>query len=75
MDGIMKENQLTIVREYEFDAPLIHKIDSIIDSYIRVCHNKYFHTFEYNCEYDIKLTNIANNETVNLTIVYKNLTS
>ena len=40
MDGIMNKNQLTIVKEYEFDNPLIHKIDSIIDNSIRDCHNK-----------------------------------
>ena len=36
MDGIMNKNQLTIVKEYEFDNPLIQKIDSIIDNSIRV---------------------------------------
>ena len=34
-------------------------------------HKKYCHTFEYECEYDIKLTNIRNNEIVDLTIVDK----
>ena len=46
MNGITKKNQLTIVDEYEFDKPLIHKIDSIIVICIRDCHNKKFHTFE-----------------------------
>ena len=31
MNGIMNENQLTIVKEYEFDNPLIQKIDSLIE--------------------------------------------
>ena len=30
MDGIMNKNQLTIVKEYKFDKPLIQKIDSLI---------------------------------------------
>ena len=37
-------------------------MDYIIDGCDRDCHNKYFHTFKYVCIYDIKLTNITNNE-------------
>ena len=73
MDGIMNKNQLTIVKEYEFDNPLIHKVDSIIDNSIRDCHNKYFHTFDHICEYDLNFTNITNNETVNFTISDKSM--
>ena len=35
----MNKDQLTIVKENEFDKPLIHKIDSINDNCIRDCHN------------------------------------
>ena len=73
MDGIMNENQLTIVKEYEFDKLLIQKIDSIIDNCYRDCHKKCFHTFEYKCEYDIKLTKITNNEIFNITIFDKSM--
>ena len=66
MNDILTEN--VIVKEYEFDNPLIQKIDSLIDNSIRDCHNKYFHTFDHICEYDIQLTNITNNESVNFTI-------
>ena len=66
MNGILNEN--VFVKEYEFDNPLIQKIDSLIDNSIRDCHNKYFHTFDHICEYDIQLTNITNNESVNFTI-------
>ena len=69
----MNENQLTIVKEYEFDNPLITKIDSIIDNSIRDCHNKYSHTFAHICEYDLNFRNINNNETVNFTISDKNM--
>ena len=48
MNGVMNENRLTIVEEYEFDKPLILKIDSIIDEVIRDCLNKYVHTFDIN---------------------------
>ena len=64
----MNENELYVVKEYIFDIPLITKIDSIIDNCYRDCHKKYFHTFKYVCIYDIKLTNITNNEIINITI-------
>ena len=66
-----KEKHSIFVREYEFDKPLVHKIDSIFDKCIRDCHIKYFYTFEYKCVYDIKLTNTGNTEIVNLTIADK----
>ena len=40
MDGILNGNQLTIVKEYEFTKPLIHKIDSITDNCYGDCRNK-----------------------------------
>ena len=64
----MNENELYVVKEYIFDNPLITKIDSIIDNCYRDCHNKFFHIFKYVCIYDIKLTNITNNEIINITI-------
>ena len=71
MNGITKEN--VIVKEYEIDNPLIQNIDSLIDKCIRDCHNKYFHTFDHICEYNLNFTNITNNETVNLTISDKSM--
>ena len=73
MDGIMNDIQLTIVKEYEIDNPLIQDIDSIINKYYRDCHYKYFHTFSYECEYDINFRNITNNEIVNLKIIGRNM--
>ena len=64
----MNENELYVVKEYKFDKPLITKIDSIIDNCYRDCHNKYFHTFKYVCIYDIELTNITNNEKINISL-------
>ena len=69
----MNENQLTVVKENEINNPLIQKIDSLIDNSIRDCHQKYFHTFDYVCEYDLNFTNITNNETVNFTISDKTM--
>ena len=71
MNGIMNEN--VIVKEYEFNNPHIQQIDSLIDNSIRDCHNKYFHTFDHICEYDLNFTNIGNNETVNFTISDKSM--
>ena len=65
MNGILNEN--IIFREYEIDNPLFQKIDSLIDNSIRDCNYKYFHTLDHICEYDIQLTNITNNESVNFT--------
>ena len=57
MDGIINENELTIVKKYEFDNPLIQNIDSIIDKCYRDCHNNYYHSFEYEYVYDLNFTN------------------
>ena len=42
MNGIMNENQLTVVKEYKIENPPIQKMDSVIDDSIRDCHNKIF---------------------------------
>ena len=73
MTGIMNEN--VIVKEYNFNKPPIQKIDSLTDNSIRDCHNKYFHTFDPLCEYDLLFTNITNNATVILTFSDKSLAS
>ena len=62
-----------MVKDFEFNNPLIQKIDSIIDNSFRVCHHKYFHTFDHICECDLNFTIITNNETVNFTISDKSL--
>ena len=49
MNGIINANELTIVKKYEFENPLIQNIDSIINKCYRDCHYKYFHTFNYEC--------------------------
>ena len=73
MNGIMNQNQLTVVKECEFDNPLIQNIDSIINKRYTDCHKNYFHTFEYERVYDLNFTNDTNSETVNFTIFDKNL--
>ena len=69
MDAKINAIELTVVKEYEYDNILIQNIDSIINKCYRDCHYKYFHTFNYECVYDINFKNITNNEIVNLTIV------
>ena len=63
----------SITKEYKIDKPLMQKIDSIIDNCIRDCHNKYFHTFDFICEYNLNFTKTNNNELVNFTISDKNM--
>ena len=67
----MNENQLGNVKKYGFNKPLIHKIDSLIDNCIRVCHNKCFNTIDHICVYDIKRIKNGNNEVINVIISYK----
>ena len=69
MDGIINGIELTVVKEYECDNILIQNIDSIINKCYRDCYYKYFHTFSYECVYDINFRNITNNEIVNFTSV------
>ena len=68
MNGIINKDKLTTVKEFEFKNPLIRNIDSIIDKCYRDCHNNYYHTFEYECVYDLNFSN-----DINFTISDKNL--
>ena len=60
-------NENVIVKEYDFNKPLIQKIDSLIDNSIRDCHDKYFHTFDHICECNPNFTVTGNIRTVNFT--------
>ena len=68
MNALINENELKLVKEYKIDNPLIQNINSIISKCYRDCHNKYFHTFDFICEYNLNFTNFTNNESVNFTI-------
>ena len=69
----MNENELYLVKEYNFDNPTYSEVDFILDSCFKDCHNNYFHKFKYECIYDIKFKNIANNKIVNFTLSGKNM--
>ena len=71
INGVMNGNQLTFFKKCEFDKPLIHKIDSIIDNCSKDCHKRFFHTFEYKRVNDFRVTKIGNIELVNITIADK----
>ena len=60
-----------VVKEYHFHKPDILEIDCLLDDNIKQCRNKFFHTFEYRLVYDMKITNISNNEKVNFTITHR----
>ena len=71
MNGILNES--TVVKEYDLNEPDIHEKDFSLDDIIKDCRNKNFHTFEYRLAYEIKFTNISNNEAVNFTITHKSM--
>ena len=73
MNALINENELKLVKEYKIDNPLIQNINSINSKCYRDCHNKYFHTFDFICEYNLNFTNFTNNESVNFTISDKNM--
>ena len=64
----MNKNQLTVGKVFEFEKPLIDKLDSIIDICFRVCKNRYFRTFDHICVYNIDFTNYVKNEVINMKI-------
>ena len=66
----MSEN--FVVKDCEFNNPLIQKIESLIDDSLKDCHSNYFHTLDHICVYGIFFTNITYNETVNFPISTKN---
>ena len=41
------------VKKYEFVNPEITQIYNILQDVVKDCKDKYFHTFEYICEYEI----------------------
>ena len=71
MIGILK--QIIVFKEHEYIKPKNDEVVYLLDKLIEVCRNKYFHTFEYILVYDIKFTNISNNEEVNFTITHWSL--
>ena len=69
----MNENDLYLIKEFNFDNPIIQNIDSLIDNSIKHCHHKHFRTFDHICDYDLNFTNITNIEAVNFTTSDKNM--
>ena len=66
-------NESTVVKDYDFNKPDIHEMDYLLDDIIKDCRNKYFHKFEYNLVYDIKFTNVSNNEEVSFTNTHRSM--
>ena len=73
MNGVIKEDKLTVVKECEFDKTDIHEIDYLLDDVIKHCRKNYFHTFEYRLVYDINFTDISNNEKINFVVTHKSM--
>ena len=53
-----KEKNGFVVKECEFIKPDIDEVIYIIKGTFKNCIKKNFHSFEYRCVYDIKLTNM-----------------
>ena len=62
MIDILNENN--IVKECEFKKPVIDEVKYLLDKVNNECRNNFFHKFRNKCVYDIKCTNIINNEEV-----------
>ena len=73
MNDMTNENQLIVVKEYEFDKTDIHEIDYIFDDIIKDCRKKSFHSFEYRIVYDLSFKKISNNEETNFTVTHKSM--
>ena len=73
MNDMTNENQLIVVKEYEFDKTDIHEIDYILDDVIKDCRKKYFHSFEYRIIYDLCFKNVSNNEEVNFVVTHRSM--
>ena len=65
-----KEKYGIVVKEIEIFQPEIDELCYILDNIFKDCRDEFFHTFEYKFVYDIKFTNLTNNEEVNLTITH-----
>ena len=48
------QNAFVVVKKYEFNNPNKDDINYIINNSLKNCADKYFHTFTYQCVYNIK---------------------
>ena len=69
----MNENESYVVKEYKADNLLIADTDFITNSCFKNFHTIHFHNFKHECIYEIKLTNVTDNELNSLTISGKSM--
>ena len=60
----MDESELYVVKEYNFNNPLITDADSIIENCFNDCRDNYFLEIKYDCIFDFRFKNITNNEII-----------
>ena len=58
----------TVAKEHDFIQQDNYETDYLLDDIIKGCRSKLFHTFECKLVYDVKFTNISNNEEANFII-------
>ena len=63
-----KEKNGIVVKEYEHINPDIDEVIYILNDTSKDCRERYFHSIENRCVYDITYTNITKNEEVILLI-------
>ena len=52
------------VKKHEFDRLEINQKDNIVKDVIKDCKDKYLHSVEYRCEYDIKFEHKTSGEVI-----------
>ena len=70
----MNENQISIVKKYEYISLNIQEIDYIFDKCIKDCYINYFQPIRNICLYNIEFTNISDDNIINISISDKYLT-
>ena len=70
----MNENQISIVKKYEYISLNIQEIDYIFDKCIKDCYKNYFQPIRNICLYNIEFTNKSDDNIINISISDKYLT-
>ena len=63
-----KEKHGTVNKEYDSSNPKTDEVNYVLNDTIKSCKDKYFHSFEYRCVYDIKFIKTENIEEIFLSI-------
>ena len=62
------KNMVLLLRKMILFKPVIDEVNDILIDTLKYCRNNIFHSFEFRYVYEIKFTNIENNEKIVLSI-------